>query len=215
MRLRAAKVATSIAEWFRDQDQDVLLLLDSITRVALAQREVGLCAGEPPTTRGYTPSVFAMLPRLLERAGTGKVGSITAFYSVLVEGDDQHDPIGDTVRGILDGQMWLSRELASKGWYPPIDPCSSISRSMASVVDGPHLAAAQGLVEKVATYREIEDMVRLGAHVRGQDLRSDEALDAMPMIEELLRQSPQEKSAFQDTRQRLLEIGQGPHGEGE
>ena len=215
MRLRAAKVATSIAEWFRDQDQDVLLLLDSITRVALAQREVGLCAGEPPTTRGYTPSVFAMLPRLLERAGTGKVGSITAFYSVLVEGDDQHDPIGDTVRGILDGQMWLSRELASKGWYPPIDPCSSISRSMASVVDGPHLSAAQGLVEKVATYREIEDMVRLGAHVRGQDLRSDEALDAMPMIEELLRQSPREKSAFQDTRQRLLEIAQGPQGEDE
>ena len=210
MRLRAAKVATSIAEWFRDQDQDVLLLVDSITRVALAQREVGLCAGEPPTTRGYTPSVFGMLPRLLERTGPGKVGSITAFYSVLVEGDDQHDPIGDTVRGILDGQMWLSRELASKGWFPPIDPCSSISRTMTSVVDGAHLSAARGLVEKVAIFREIEDMVRLGAHVRGRDLRSDEALDAMPLIEQLLRQSPEEKSEFHETRQRLLEIIQDP-----
>ncbi len=206
MRLRAAKVATSIAEWFRDQGEDVLLLVDSITRVALAQREVGLCAGEPPTTRGYTPSVFGMLPRLLERTGPGKVGSITAFYSVLVEGDDLHDPIGDAVRGILDGQIWLSRDLANRGWFPPVDPCASTSRTMNSVVDPDHLAAARSLVELVATYREIEDMVRLGAYVRGQDQRSDAALDAMQSIEELLRQLPSEKSEFELTRKRLIDI---------
>ena len=206
MRLRAARVATSIAEWFRDQGEDVLLLVDSITRVALAQREVGLCAGEPPTTRGYTPSVFAMLPRLLERTGPGTKGSITAFYSVLVEGDDQHDPIGDSVRGILDGQIWLSRDLANKGWFPPIDPCSSTSRSMNSVVDQEHLKAARSLVEKVAIYREIEDMVRLGAYVRGQDARADEAIDSLPLIEQLLRQHPEEASDFFETRNRVIEI---------
>ncbi len=206
MRLRAAKVATSIAEWFRDQDKDVLLMVDSITRVALAQREVGLCAGEPPTTRGYTPSVFGMLPRLLERTGPGKVGSITAFYSVLVEGDDQHDPIGDAVRGILDGQIWLSRTLSNKGWFPPIDPCQSNSRTMNSVVDEEHLQAARSLVEKVAVYTEIEDMVRLGAYSRGQDPRADAALDDIGEIETLLRQSPEEKSHFADTRSRILEL---------
>ncbi|MEE2883615.1 MAG: FliI/YscN family ATPase [Planctomycetota bacterium] len=211
MRLRAARVATSIAEWFRDRGEDVLLLVDSITRVALAQREVGLCAGEPPTTRGYTPSVFAMLPRLLERTGPGVNGSITAFYSVLVEGDDQHDPIGDAVRGILDGQVWLSRDLANKGWFPPIDPCSSISRSMKSVVDEEHFEAARSLVEKVAIHSEIEDMVRLGAYVKGHDLRSDEAIDAIPLIEKLLRQEPEVASDFFETRNRLIEIARGSH----
>ncbi|MGE4619649.1 MAG: FliI/YscN family ATPase [Planctomycetota bacterium] len=206
MRLRAARAATSIAEWFRDRGEDVLLMVDSITRVALAQREVGLCAGEPPTTRGYTPSVFAMLPRLLERTGPGEIGSITALYSVLVEGDDQHDPIGDAARGILDGQVWLSRELASKGWFPPIDPCSSTSRTMKSVVDVEHLEAARSLVEKVAIHREIEDMVRLGAYVRGHDARSDQAIDAMPQIEKLLRQGAEEASGFFDTRSRLIEL---------
>lgn len=207
MRLRAARVATSIAEWFRDRGQDVLLLVDSITRVALAQREVGLCAGEPPTTRGYTPSVFAMLPRLLERTGPGVKGSITAFYSVLVEGDDQHDPIGDAVRGILDGQVWLSRDLASKGWFPPIDPCSSTSRTMKSVVDREHFLAAQSVVEKVAIHREIEDMVRLGAYVKGHDSRSDAAIDAVPQIEQLLRQEPEVASDFFETRNQLIELG--------
>jgi len=209
MRLRAARVATSIAEWFRDRGEDVLLLVDSITRVALAQREVGLCAGEPPTTRGYTPSVFAMLPKLLERTGPGVDGSITAFYSVLVEGDDQHDPIGDSVRGILDGQIWLSRDLANKGWFPPIDPCSSTSRTMNSVVDEQHLEAARSLVEKVAIHREIEDMLRLGVYVRGHDKRSDEAIDSLPQIEQLLRQKPEETSDFFETRNRVIEISRG------
>ncbi|MEC9475605.1 MAG: FliI/YscN family ATPase [Planctomycetota bacterium] len=206
MRLRAARVATSIAEWFRDRGEDVLLLVDSITRVALAQREVGLCAGEPPTTRGYTPSVFAMLPRLLERTGPGVDGSITAFYSVLVEGDDQHDPIGDAVRGILDGQIWLSRDLASKGWFPPIDPCSSTSRTMKSVVDPEHFKAARSLVEMVAVHKEIEDMVRLGAYVKGHDSRSDRAIESIPSIEQLLRQDPEEASDFFETRNRLIEM---------
>ncbi|MAJ28850.1 EscN/YscN/HrcN family type III secretion system ATPase [bacterium TMED181] len=205
-RIRAANVATSIAEWFRNSGKDVLLMVDSLTRVALAQREVGLSAGEPPTTRGYTPSVFAMLPKLLERTGPGEVGSITAFYSVLVEGDDHNDPVGDAVRGILDGQIWLSRDLASKGWFPPIDPCSSTSRTMPAVVTPEHLNAARGLTESLATYAEIEDLIRLGAYKHGQDEKSDRAARLKPAIEKFLRQPPEEASGFDSTRKRLLEI---------
>ncbi|OUU20922.1 MAG: EscN/YscN/HrcN family type III secretion system ATPase [Planctomycetia bacterium TMED53] len=206
LRIRAAKVATSIAEWFRDSGSDVLLMVDSLTRIALAQREVGLSAGEPPTTRGYTPSVFAMLPKLLERSGPGESGTITAFYSVLVEADDQNDPIGDAVRGILDGQIWLSRDLASKGWFPPIEPCSSKSRTMPAVVSEDHLKAARKLTELIATYAEIEDMIRLGAYKKGQDMGADTAAEMRPAIESFLRQEPKEFSAYEETLSRLLSI---------
>ncbi len=206
LRIRAAKVATSIAEWFRDRGTDVLLMVDSLTRIALAQREVGLSAGEPPTTRGFTPSVFAMLPKLLERSGPGETGTITAFYSVLVEADDQNDPIGDAVRGILDGQIWLSRDLANKGWFPPIDPCSSKSRTMPAVVSEEHLFAARKLTEMLATYSEIEDLIRLGAYKRGQDLRADLAADLRPEIEQFLRQDPSETSTYEETRNQLISL---------
>ena len=199
LRLRAARVATAIAEWFRDQQKDVLLMVDSLTRVALAQREVGLSAGEPPTTKGYTPSVFAMLPKLLERTGPGTVGSITAFYSVLVEADDQNDPIGDAVRGILDGQIWLSRDLASKGWFPPIDPCASRSRTMPAVTTEEHLKAARAMTASISVYSEIEDMIRLGAYKKGHDLRSDRSVELRPLIESFLKQTPEEKSDFHTT----------------
>jgi len=199
LRLRAARVATAIAEWFRDQQKDVLLMVDSLTRVALAQREVGLSAGEPPTTKGYTPSVFAMLPKLLERTGPGTVGSITAFYSVLVEADDQNDPIGDAVRGILDGQIWLSRDLASKGWFPPIDPCVSRSRTMPAVTTKEHLKAARAMTASISVYSEIEDMIRLGAYKKGHDLRSDRSVELRPLIESFLKQTPEEKSDFHVT----------------
>ena len=206
LRIRAAKVATSIAEWFRNSGRDVLLLVDSLTRVALAQREVGLSAGEPPATRGYTPSVFAMMPKLLERTGPGEIASITAFYSVLVEADDQHDPIGDAVRGILDGQIWLSRDYASKGWFPPIDPCVSTSRTMPAVVAEDHLQAARSLRESLAVYSEIEDLIRLGAFKQGQDARADRAARLKPQIEKFLRQSPEEQSGFEQTRDRLIAL---------
>ncbi|MGB1071320.1 MAG: FliI/YscN family ATPase, partial [Planctomycetota bacterium] len=206
LRIRAAKVATSIAEWFRNSGRDVLLLVDSLTRVALAQREVGLSAGEPPATRGYTPSVFAMMPKLLERTGPGENASITAFYSVLVEADDQHDPIGDAVRGILDGQIWLSRDYASKGWFPPIDPCVSTSRTMPAVVAEDHLQAARSLRESLAVYSEIEDLIRLGAFKQGQDARADRAARLKPQIEKFLRQLPEEQSGYEQTRDRLIAL---------
>ncbi len=192
LRLRAARTATAISEWFRDRGQDVLLLLDSLTRVALAQREVGLSANEPPTTRGFPPSVFSLLPRLLERTGAAEHASITSFYTVLVEGDDLHDPIADAVRGILDGHIWLSRALASRGHFPAIDILESVSRVMPAVVDELHLAAAAEAKEHLARAKEVEDLVQLGAYVRGQDTRTDTALDRMPRLEKLLRQRSDE-----------------------
>jgi flagellum-specific ATP synthase len=204
LRLRAARTATAIAEWFRDRGEDVLFLLDSLTRVALAQREVGLSANEPPATRGYPPSVFSLLSRLLERTGAGERGTITGFYSVLVEGDDLHDPIGDAVRGILDGHIWLSRRLASRGHFPAIDILESVSRSMPDVVDAAHLAAARTAREDLARAREVEDLVQLGAYVRGQDPRTDQALDRLPRHEELLRQRPDEPSTRDDAVRRLM-----------
>ena len=209
-RVQAALIATSIAEYFRDRGEDVVLLLDSITRVAMAQREIGLSAGEPPATRGYPPSTFSFLARLLERTGPGARGSITAFYTVLVEADDLHDPVGDAVRGILDGHLWLSRELSMRGHYPAIDPMASVSRVMPEVVSADHLRAARDMVAMVARYRGVEDVLQLGAYVPGGDPRVDEAVRAMPGIEGFLKQDPQEATPLKDTIRRLGEAIKPP-----
>lgn len=198
-RVQAALIATAIAEFFRDQGKEVMFLLDSITRVAMAQREIGLSAGEPPATKGYPPSVFTMLPSLLERSGPGLEAAITAFYTVLVEGDDIHDPIGDSVRGILDGHLWLSRDLAGRSFFPAVDPLQSISRSMTNVVSPDHEADARKVIEMISRYREIEDLIQLGAYSPGADSRVDAAVTAMPTVEKFLRQSRSEFSAFEDT----------------
>ena len=206
VRLRAVHAATSIAEYFRRAGKDVLLLVDSITRVAMAQREVGLAAGEVPTSRGYTPSVFALLPRLLERAGTAEEGSITAFYSVLVEADDINDPIGDAVRGILDGHIWLSRDLASRGHWPAVDILNSISRVMPEVVSREDMEAANDLRSLLAALRDVEDLVRLGAYVQGSDPRADRALRLRDRLEAFLRQDRDEKTDAASARTELKKI---------
>ena len=196
LRLRAARVATAIAEWFRDRGQDVVLLLDSITRVALAQRELGLSASEPPTTRAYPPSVFSLLAQLLERTGPGAVGSITSFYTVLVEADDMNEPIGDAVRGILDGHVWLSRKLATRGHFPAIDVLESVSRVMKDVTTPEHRELAQELIEDLARYRDAEDLIQLGAYAPGRDARTDLAVQRQAALTQLLRQGPEEASDF-------------------
>ena len=179
MRLHGAMQATAVAEHFRDQGQQVLLLMDSLTRYAQAQREIGLSIGEPPTTKGYPPSVFARLPRLVERAGNGPVGggSITAFYTVLAEGDDQNDPIADAARAILDGHVVLTRELADAGHYPAIDIEASVSRAMANIVDAGHRARAQRFQQLYSTWRQNRDLINVGAYQRGSDPRVDEAIE--------------------------------------
>ena len=187
-RLRAAQVATAYAEYFRDQGARVMLLVDSVTRFARAQREVGLAAGEPPARRGYPPSVFAMLPRLLERAGQGSGGSITAIYTVLVEGGDMDEPIADEVRGILDGHIVMDRALAARGRYPAVDVTVSLSRVMDGIVAPEHRDAARRLRALVATYEAKRDLVTLGAYAKGSDKELDEALARMPRIEAFLRQ---------------------------
>jgi flagellum-specific ATP synthase len=190
VRLRAAYLATAIAEYFREQGQDVLLLVDSLTRFAMASREIGLAVGEPPTARGYTPSVFAQLPNLLERAGAcqGK-GSITGIYTVLVEGDDLLEPIADATRAILDGHIVLSRALADQGHYPAIDPLGSISRLMPQVCSPEHLKLRELLIKILATYRRTEDLVNINAYVRGANPEIDEALDKITSLNQYLRQS--------------------------
>jgi type III secretion protein N (ATPase) len=198
-RLRAAQVATTVAESFRDAGKRVLLLVDSITRVARAQREVGLAAGEPPARRGYPPSVFAMLPRLLERSGPGETGSITAIYAVLVEGDDLDEPITDEVRGILDGHIVLSRALAERHHYPAIDVPGSISRTMSRVVTREHVAAAATVRGLIALADEKRDLVALGAYREGADAGVDRALAAQDEVRRFLRQSASEASAFDAT----------------
>ncbi len=189
LRVRSAWVATAIAEHFRDRGQRVLLLMDSVTRFARAAREVGLAAGEPPARRGYPPSVFAALPRLLERSGTSSKGTITAIYTVLVEGDDHDEPVADEARGILDGHVVLDRELAARGRWPAIDPLRSISRVMGQVTGEDHVAAARGLLGHLAIYEAKRDLVLLGAYRRGQDQRLDAALQRIEAIEAFLRQS--------------------------
>jgi len=198
-RLRAAQVATTVAESFRDAGKRVLLLVDSITRVARAQREVGLAAGEPPARRGYPPSVFAMLPRLLERSGPGETGSITAVYAVLVEGDDLDEPVTDEVRGILDGHVVLSRALAERHHYPAIDVPASISRTMPRVVAREHLAAAGVVRRLIALAEEKRDLVALGAYHAGVDATVDRALASQDEVRRFLQQTPGETASLEST----------------
>jgi len=192
VRLRGAFLATTIAEHFRDQGLDVLLLMDSMTRFAMAQREVGLSVGEPPATKGYTPSVFALMPRLLERAGATERGSITGFYTVLVEGDDMADPVSDAARGLLDGHIVLSRRMASQNIYPSIDVLASKSRVMIEIVPAEHLQAAGEFVSLAAAYDESADLIQVGAYVRGSDARVDRAVELRPKIIDYLRQGVRE-----------------------
>jgi type III secretion protein N (ATPase) len=202
-RLRAAQAATSIAEHFRDMGMRVLLLVDSVTRFARAQREVGLAAGEPPARRGYPPSVFAMLPRLLERSGQGQTGSITAIYTVLVEGGDMDEPIADEVRGILDGHIVLDRRLASRGHYPAVDVLQSLSRVMDAVVSKEHVQAARRMRQLLAAYESKRDLIVLGAYARGSDGKVDEAIQKMPKIEAFLQQPPDEVVGYDQVVQAL------------
>ncbi len=196
LRVSGAYTATAVAEWFRSQGLDVMLIMDSITRFAMAQREVGLAIGEPPTTRGYPPSVYALMPKLLERAGTSDKGSITAFYAVLVEADDLNDPVGDHVRSILDGHVALSRPLASRGHYPAIDVLESVSRAMMDVTTPAHRQLAVELRSLLATYRDAEDLVNIGAYVQGSNPGIDRALRLMPKIRAFLQQDLKEKNDF-------------------
>ena len=207
LRLRAAHTATAIAEYFRGQGRDVLLLLDSVTRLAMAQREIGLAAGEPPTSKGYPPSVFAMLPNLLERTGNLKAGgSITAFYTVLVEGDDTNEPVSDAVRAILDGHIVLSRELAHKNHYPAIDVLQSVSRTMPDVVSEAHRAKAGQVREWLATVQESEDLVSVGAYVAGSNPKIDEALSRRDAVTAFLRQGANELTSFETAVKSLSEL---------
>jgi flagellum-specific ATP synthase len=205
-RLRGAYVATAVAEYFRDRGLDVLLLFDSVTRFARAQREIGLAIGEPPTTRGYTPSVFDSLPKLLERSGTSKTGTITGVYTILVDGDDMDEPIADTVRGILDGHVVLTRKLAERYHYPAVDVLKSISR-LSQAVTGPITQKAMGAVRRLmATYEESEDMINIGAYVKGTNPGIDEAIAKRQAIESFLIQAVDEKAPIADTIKRLGEI---------
>ena len=189
MRIKAAFTATAIAEYFRDRGMNVMLMMDSVTRVAMAQREIGLAVGEPPATRGYTPSVFAILPTLLERTGTNLKGTITAFYTVLVDGDDMNEPIADTVRGILDGHFVLDRELANKGQYPAVNVLKSISRIMNNIVSDDHMRNVERLRELLAKYIDNEDLVNIGAYKKGTSKEIDEAIQKYPHILSFLKQS--------------------------
>ncbi len=206
MRLSAARTATAIAEGFRAEGQDVLLLFDSLTRVAMAQREIGLAAGEPPTTRGYPPSVFSTLPHLMERAGPAARGSITALYTVLVDGDDMEEPIADLARATLDGHIVLQRALASAGHYPPIDVLGSVSRLMSRVADPVHEGAARELRGLLAAYEDNRDLVSIGAYVRGSDAAVDRALGLLPGINGFLRQRAEEVASFDAVVARLQEL---------
>ncbi|MDR3108638.1 MAG: FliI/YscN family ATPase [Planctomycetaceae bacterium] len=206
LRVRAPMTTLAIAEYFRDQGKDVLLLMDSLTRFALAQKEIGLAAGEPPTTRGLPPSVFAMLPRLVERAGRSERGSITAFFTVLVEGDDMNDPIGDTVRGLLDGHIWLSRKLSTGGHYPAIDPIESISRLMPDICGTDHLKASREVRRLLSIYRENEDLISIGAYRKGNNPDIDRAIQMRPSIMQYLQQPIEEHALFDETVKRMCEL---------
>jgi len=198
VRTQAAFVATAIAEYFRDQGKHVMLMMDSVTRFAMAQREVGLAAGEPPVTKGYTPSVFATLPKLLERAGTSRIGSITGIYTVLVDGDDMNEPIADAVRGILDGHIVLSRKLAHANHYPAIDILASVSRLMNDIIDPEHRKLSARVKNILATYQEAEDLINIGAYVKGNNPAIDEAIEYIDGIRAFLRQDVKEKVEFNE-----------------
>jgi flagellum-specific ATP synthase len=207
VRVKAPLIATAIAEFFRDEGLDVMLMMDSVTRLALAQREIGLTIGEPPTTKGYTPSVFALLPKLMERAGTSDLGSITALYTVLVEGDDMNEPIADAARGILDGHIVLSRRLAALGHYPAIDILESVSRVMKDVITPQHRSAAQGMKEVLAAYREAEDMISVGAYQKGSNPLVDKAIELRPHTRKFFRQVVEDPTGYRDVVAKLLEFG--------
>lgn len=198
IRLKGAFVATAIAEYFRDQGKDVLLLMDSLTRFAMAQREVGLAIGEPPVSRGYTPSVFSLLPKLLERAGNSEKGSITGLYTVLVDGDDLTEPVTDTARGILDGHIVLSRSLANKNHYPAIDILGSISRVMPDIIDKEHMNIANQIKKVMAIYKESEDLINIGAYAKGSNAKIDYAIDVIDEINDFLQQEVGEVIAYED-----------------
>ena len=206
IRVKASLIATTIAEYFRDKGLDVLLMMDSVTRVAMAQREVGLTIGEPPTTKGYTPSVFALLPRLLERAGNAKRGSITGMYTVLVEGDDMNEPIADAARSILDGHIVLSRKLASAGHYPAVDALESVSRVMPDVTTPEHRKAASYVTDLLATHREAEDLINIGAYVKGSSQKIDKAVAMIDQIRIFLKQGIEEVSVLDDAIRKLMEL---------
>ncbi|MCK8098127.1 flagellar protein export ATPase FliI [Bacillus sp. 2CMS4F] len=198
-RLKAAYTATAIAEYFRDKGQNVMFMMDSVTRVAMAQREIGLAAGEPPTTKGYTPSVFAILPRLLERTGANEHGTITAFYTVLVDGDDMNEPIADTVRGILDGHIVLDRALANKGQFPAVNVLKSISRVMSNISTKQHLDAANKFRELLSTYQNSEDLINIGAYKRGSSREIDEAIQFYPQLIQFLKQGTEESASLEES----------------
>ena len=206
VRIKGAMTATAIAEYFRDQGKRVVLMMDSVTRFAMAQREVGLTIGEPPATRGYTPSVFALLPRLLERAGTSGKGSITGIYTVLVDGDDMNEPIADAVRSILDGHIVLSRAIAAQNHFPAIDILASVSRVMSDVVTKDHKDAAAKLRALMAVYKEAEDLIHIGAYVKGSSPKIDEAIKKIDDINAFLCQDVFETTSFEEMKQRLISI---------
>ena len=206
IRIKAAFVATAIAEYFRDQGKDVMLMMDSVTRFAMAQREVGLAIGEPPATKGYTPSVFALLPKLLERAGNSSKGSITGLYTVLVDGDDMNEPIADAVRGILDGHIVLSRSLAAKNQYPAIDVLSSVSRLMSEIVTPEHYSLAGQMRDILASYLKAEDLINIGAYQKCNNPQVDVAIKYYPRIIEFLKQKSEEQVDFSETVKQLTSI---------
>jgi flagellum-specific ATP synthase len=206
IRIKASSVAATIAEYFRDAGKDVLLMVDSVTRMAFAQREIGLAIGEPPATKGFTPSVFALLPQFLERAGTSDKGTITGLFTVLVEGDDMDEPISDAVRSIIDGHIVLSRRLANRNHFPAIDVLESISRCMTEIISDEHRDLSGRIKDLMAAYRENEDLIQIGAYVQGASGRTDRALKIHDQLDLFLRQPPKEVSGFQTTLSRLKEI---------
>jgi flagellum-specific ATP synthase len=206
IRLKAAFLGTAIAEYFRDTRRDVLLMMDSVTRVALAQREIGLASGEPPATRGYPPSVFALLPKLLERSGRTVSGSITGFYNVLVEADDANEPISDTVRGTLDGHIMLSRKLAHQAHWPAIDPLASISRSMNDIISREHRAAADSIKQLLAAYQQSEDLITIGAYQMGSNQLVDQAIKLREPIDAFLRQASTERVSIDGAVAELMKL---------
>jgi flagellum-specific ATP synthase len=206
LRIRAALAATAVAEYFCGQGKQVLLVVDSLTRLAMAQREIGLAAGEPPTAKGYTPSCFTMLARLIERAGRFGRGSITAFYTVLMEGDDEQDPLVDGARALLDGHVMLDRRLAVRSHYPPIAVLDSVSRLMSSVASAPHLQKAQSLRRLLAAYSASEDLVRIGAYQKGSDSTLDKALTLIPELDQFLMQKPGDAAPLAESIQKLLAL---------
>jgi flagellum-specific ATP synthase len=206
IRMKGAYIGTTIAEYFRDLGMDVLFMMDSVTRFAMAQREIGLTIGEPPTTKGYTPSVFSLLPKLLERAGNTEKGSITGLYTVLVDGDDMTEPIADAVRSILDGHIVLSRKLANRGQYPAIDTLQSVSRVMPDIIDHDHYQRAMRFNEIIATYKEAEDMINIGAYIKGSNPQIDHALSKISQLRSFLKQEMLEKALYDDSVERLNNI---------